>query len=39
MLHLEDGVGVKKAGLITKDRVVEPWGEEVYATCGSKRQI
>ena len=39
MLHLEDGVGIKKVGPITKARVIELWGEEVYVTCGSKRQV
>lgn len=39
MLHLEDEVGMKKAVLITKDRVVELWGEEVYVTWGRKSQI
>lgn len=38
MLHLEDEVGMKKAVLITKDRLVELWGDEVYATWGRKRQ-
>lgn len=27
--HLEDGVGMKKVGPITKARVIELWGEEV----------
>lgn len=39
MLHLEDEVGMRKVVLITKDRVIELWGEEVYVTWGRKRQI
>ena len=39
MLHLEDGVSMKKVVPITKARVIELWGEEVYVTCGSKRQV
>ena len=39
MLHLEDGIGMKKVGMITKARVVELSGKEVYVNCRRKKQV
>ena len=39
MLHLEDGIGMKKVGMITRARVVELSGKEVYVNCRRKKQV
>lgn len=39
MPHLEDGLSMRKAGLIIKERVVELWGEEVNVTWGQETSL